>query len=140
MGYGSVIDRPAQVEEDIQMHADKLYNRMLDHEKAVAKAKEAGLPIPVFDSIVPKPVQKGPKPSEEVEKTWRETLDKLPEGEREAEEAALRADYQTKEEVAKNIKQMMDAKKQERENRQAAGEGTITDAISTLWNSSRGSK
>lgn len=122
------------------MHADKLYNRMLDHEKAVAKAKEAGLPIPVFDSIVPKPVQKGPKPSEEVEKTWRETLDKLPEGEREAEEAALRADYQTKEEVAKNIKQMMDAKKQERENRQAAGEGTITDAISTLWNSSRGSK
>lgn len=121
------------------MHADILYNRMLDHEKAVAKAKKAGQPIPVFDSVVPKLTKSMPQPVEEVEKTWRETLDKLPVGEREAEEAALRADYKTKEDVAKNIKQIMDAKKEQRLARQEAGEGTITDALSALWNG-KGSK
>ena len=29
-------------EERIQMHADKLYHRMLDYERKVAEAKEAG--------------------------------------------------------------------------------------------------
>ncbi|KAJ6779653.1 hypothetical protein PWT90_05774 [Aphanocladium album] len=140
LGYGSVLDRPPQVEEDIQMHADKLYNRMLDHEKAVAKAKEEGLPIPVFESVVPKPSRQTAKPNEEVEKTWRDSLSKLPEGEREAEEAALRADYQTKADVAKGIKEIMESKQKERETRQAAGEGTLTDTLSALWGGSKGSK
>lgn len=116
------------------MHADSLYNRMLDHEKAVAKAKEEGLPVPVFESVIPKPASQPPKLPEQVEQTWRETLSKLPEDEREAEEAALRGDYETKEGVAKNVKQLMDARKQEREARQAAGEGTLTDALQSLWN------
>ncbi|KAJ3495572.1 hypothetical protein NLG97_g3298 [Lecanicillium saksenae] len=140
LGYGSVLDRPPQVEEDIQMHADKLYNRMLDHEKAVAKAKEEGLPIPVFESVVPKPSRQAAKPSEEVEKTWRDSLSKLPEGEREAEEAALRADYQTKQDVAKGIKEIMDSKQKERETRQAAGEATFTDTIAALWGGGKSSK
>ncbi|TQV96102.1 hypothetical protein V2A60_003449 [Cordyceps javanica] len=140
LGYGSVIDRPPQIEEDIQMHADKLFNRMLDHEKAVAKAKEEGLPIPVFDSVVPKPSRPIPAPAEDVEKTWHNTLAKLPEDEREAEEAALRVDYQTKADVARNIKDIMDARKKEREVRQAAGEATLTDTLSALWSGGKGSK
>ncbi|KAM3485269.1 hypothetical protein MY8738_001517 [Beauveria namnaoensis] len=140
LGYGSVIDRPPQVEEDIQMHADKLFNRMLDHERAVAEAKKEGRPVPVFESVVPRPSRQTPAPAEEVEKTWRDTLAKLPEDEREAEEAALRADYQTKEDVARHIKGIMDAKKKEREGRQAAGEGTLTDTLSALWSGGKSSK
>lgn len=135
-----MIDRPPQVEEDIQMHADKLFSRMLDHEQAVAKAKSEGLPVPVFDSVVPKPSAQIPKPTEEVEQTWRDTLSKLPEGEREAEEAALRADYQTKEDVARHIRALRDASKKEKEVRQAAGEATLTDTLSALWRGGKGSK
>lgn len=122
------------------MHADKLFNRMLDHEKAVAKAKEEGRPVPVFESVVPKLPGQAAKPTEDVEKTWRDNLSKLPEDEREAEEAALRADYQTKEDVAKGIKEIIESKKKEREVRQAAGEGSFADTIASLWGGGKGSK
>ncbi|OAA68931.1 hypothetical protein ISF_03306 [Cordyceps fumosorosea ARSEF 2679] len=144
LGYGSVIDRPAQVEEDIQMHADKLFNRMLEHERAVAAAKEAGLPAPIFDSVVPRPPPRAATtatPAEDVERTWRETLAKLPAGdERAAEEAALRADFQAKEDVARSVKEIMDARTKEREARQAAGQATLTDTLSGLWGGSKGGK
>ena len=49
------------------MHSDTLYQRMLEQEKAVEEAKEAGLPIPTFPSIVPDtrspPLLKPPMPS-----------------------------------------------------------------------------
>jgi len=121
------------VEDDIQMHADQLYQRMLQHEKLVAKAKEEGLPAPVFESVVPKPKAGATKVTEDVEKQWREQLAQLPEGEREAEEAALRADYQAKADVAKTMRGVYDTKKEERESRQAAGEGTFSDTIASLF-------
>lgn len=54
LGYLSAYDRPASVDEEIQMHADTLYHRMLDQEKAQKEAEEAGLPIPQFPPIIPK--------------------------------------------------------------------------------------
>ncbi|TQS33933.1 hypothetical protein Golomagni_05707 [Golovinomyces magnicellulatus] len=133
LGYGSVLGRAPQVEEDIQMHADSLFQRMLNHEKAVAKAKEEGTPIPVFDSVLPQEKTEVVRPSAELEKQWREKLSKLPEDERAAEEAALRADLQIKSDVAKNVKQIWDSKKDEREARQASGQGTFGDTISSLF-------
>lgn len=115
------------------MHADTLFQRMLQHEKLVAKAKEEGLPAPVFESVVPKPTTGAIKPTEEVEKQWREKLDQLPENEREAEEAALRADYQAKTDVAKTMRGIYDTKKGERETREAAGQGTFSDTIAKLF-------
>ena len=53
LGYLSAINRPASVDEEIQMHADALYHRMLDQEKAQKAAKTAGLPIPQFAPIIP---------------------------------------------------------------------------------------
>ena len=52
LGYLSSYDRPASVDEKIQMHADTLYHRMLAQEKAVEEAKAAGEPIPTFPSIL----------------------------------------------------------------------------------------
>lgn len=54
MGYLSQLDRPASVDEDIQMHADSLYQRMLEQEQAQEAAKAAGLPIPEFQPVIPK--------------------------------------------------------------------------------------
>ena len=52
LGYMSTYDRPTSMDEEIQMHADTLYHRMLEQEAAVNKAKEAGEPIPTFPPIL----------------------------------------------------------------------------------------
>ena len=54
LGYMSDWERPKEVEEGIQMHADELYLRMLEQEKAVEEAKTAGLPEPTFEPLIRK--------------------------------------------------------------------------------------
>lgn len=41
-------------DEKIQMHADRLYHRMLDQEAEIAKAKEEGRPVPDFGPLIGK--------------------------------------------------------------------------------------
>lgn len=97
------------------MHADALYQRVIQHEAAVAQAKEEGKPIPKFDPVIPKATSQVAKvqPSEEVQQQWREKLEKLPEDERPAEEAALRADLEAKHTVARNMKELLESKKKD---------------------------
>ncbi|KAM0511689.1 hypothetical protein ACHAPE_009648 [Trichoderma viride] len=136
LGYGSVAGRPAEVDEDIQLHADALFQRMLQHEAEVEKAKEAGTLIPSFDPSIPKttaPPATAVKPSEDLQKQWKEKLDQLPEDERAAEEAALRADLQAKADVARNVKKIWDAKREEREVRRSEGQATFSDTIAALF-------
>ncbi|KAI4178134.1 MAG: hypothetical protein LQ346_007542 [Caloplaca aetnensis] len=52
LGYLSASDRPGDVEEKIQMHADTLYHRMLDQEAAIAEAKAQDLPPPTFEPLI----------------------------------------------------------------------------------------
>ncbi|UKZ48975.1 hypothetical protein TrVGV298_003212 [Trichoderma virens] len=136
LGYGSVAGRPSEVDEDIQLHADALFQRMLQHEAEVEKAKENGTLIPTFDPSLPKTNAANTtniKPSEELQKQWKEKLDQLPEDERPAEEAALRADLQAKADVARNVKKIWDAKREEREVRRAEGQATFSDTIAALF-------
>lgn len=51
LGYLSS-PRPGLVEEQIQMHADTLYHRMLAQEAAIAAAKASNTPIPTFPPIM----------------------------------------------------------------------------------------
>ena len=115
------------------MHADSLYNRMLKHEEAVEQAKKEGLPTPVFDAALPRTSAAKVTPSGELEKQWKERLDKLPEDERVVEEAALRADLQAKSDVAKSVKDIWATQKQEREARKADGQATLGDTLSALF-------
>ncbi|KAL6701790.1 hypothetical protein J3F84DRAFT_16240 [Trichoderma pleuroticola] len=136
LGYGSVAGRPGEVDEDIQLHADALFQRMLQHEAEVEKAKENGTLIPTFDPSLPKTTAttaSNIKPSDELQKQWKEKLDQLPEDERVAEEAALRADLQAKADVARNVKKIWDAKREEREVRRAEGQATFSDTIAALF-------
>lgn len=51
LGYMSM-QRTAEEEEKIQMHADRLYQEMLAREKSLQQAKEAGLPEPTFKPLL----------------------------------------------------------------------------------------
>ncbi|KAJ0162497.1 hypothetical protein CTA2_4461 [Colletotrichum tanaceti] len=130
LGYQSIHNRPAQVEEDIQMHADQLYARMLEQERAIEAAKKEGLPTPKFDLAIPTaPGTFEVKPRPDLEKSWREKLEQLPEEERVVEEAALRADLQAKAQVAKDVQKLWDEQEKEKERRKAEGKTTIVDRI-----------
>ena len=50
LGYMTERGRDPDLEEQIQMHADSLYHRMLEHEKLAAEARERGEPEP---AVVP---------------------------------------------------------------------------------------
>jgi len=54
LGYLEAEGRPAELEERIQMHSDRLYQQMLRHEEAVKQAKEQGLPPPEFKPVLSK--------------------------------------------------------------------------------------
>lgn len=114
------------------MHADTLYQRMLDHEAAVEQAKKDGSPVPVFNPALPRANVAKVNPTTELEKHWREKLDKLPEEERVVEEAALRADLQAESEVARSVKQIWAAQKEERDTRKADGQSTFGDTLASL--------
>ncbi|KAH7320039.1 hypothetical protein B0I35DRAFT_460342 [Stachybotrys elegans] len=131
LGYASVQGRPVEIDDDIQMHSDSLYQRMLAHEAAVEKAKQEGAPIPQFELKIPQ--VKAVKPSEEQERSWKEALDKLPETERAAEEAALRADLAVNIDAAQDIKKFREEKEKEREQRRAEGKATWGDNMSAWW-------
>jgi hypothetical protein len=51
LGYLTSGNSSDEDEERIQMHADKLYHRMMDYENAVAEAKLNGGPIPPLSSL-----------------------------------------------------------------------------------------
>ncbi|KAM4058520.1 hypothetical protein HRG_006516 [Hirsutella rhossiliensis] len=133
LGFGSVMGRSLEVDEDIQMHADSLFQRMLKHEAAVEQAKKDGTPIPVFEVVLPGAKASAATPSGELAKRWKEDLEKLPEDERAVEEAALRADFEAKAEVATNVKKIWKSQKEERDARKAEGQATFFDSIAALF-------
>ncbi|KAK4141558.1 uncharacterized protein C8A04DRAFT_38955 [Dichotomopilus funicola] len=51
LGYLSVRGRDRDVDEEIQMHADELYHRMMAQEREIEKAKEEGREPPVFKGL-----------------------------------------------------------------------------------------
>lgn len=132
LGYGSDMSRSSTVDEEIQMHADSLYQRVLAHEAAVEAARENGTPIPVFNPAIPNVSKVTVQPSEEVRQQWDEALEKLPAEERAAEEAALRADLQAKTDVAKSMRQFYDNKKKKSKEEEDRGVERKTVA-EQLW-------
>jgi predicted HNH restriction endonuclease len=133
LGYLSS-NRSPEVEEQIQMYADSLYNRMLEQEKEIEAAKNEGRPIPVFQPLVPQNNgAPAPEPNEQMKKLWEKRLEGVSEAERITEEAALRSELQVKTNVARQVKQIRDDQAIEREARKAEGKTTLMDQISGLF-------
>ncbi|KAG4216841.1 hypothetical protein PC116_g34678, partial [Phytophthora cactorum] len=98
LGYLSTLDRSAEAEEEIQMHADTLYHRMLAQEAEITAAREEGRPIPQFPPLIPRldqrqqtqqPIEEDLTP--EQQETLKARLKKVPEEDRVAAAAAGRA-------------------------------------------------
>lgn len=94
LGYMSAIETNEDHEERVQMHADKLYHRMMDYEAAVADAERNNTPIPpltsVFNPDRPAPTLEQMDVPETVRARMVTPLHELPPHERElAARAAL---------------------------------------------------
>ncbi|OAA57380.1 hypothetical protein SPI_07039 [Niveomyces insectorum RCEF 264] len=151
LGYLSTYDRPPEVDERIQIHADTLYHRMLEQEAAQELAKAEGRPVPEATDFAtsltlpapPAPTHGVTDPAtsttdvedipEDIRKQWDARLAKLPENERPAEEAALRAEVQARAEMAGRVTALRAAQAAERERRKTEGQATLVDRVTGLF-------
>ena len=156
LGYLSTYDRPPEVDEQIQMHADTLYHRMLNQERLVKEAKDAGLPIPTFPSLIPStkstgdaasaktlpakgPASEIPLPQEledlqpKVKAEFRQRLKGLSPEEREVEEKAMVMEVEAGETVGKQIGQIYEETGKAKQLRKEQGKETVGDKISSLF-------
>lgn len=87
LGYLSSSQTTNEDEEKIQMHADKLYHRMMDYEAAVDDAKRNDQPIPplasVFNPSRPAPTVEEINLPASIEKSLKKPLREYPPHERE---------------------------------------------------------
>ncbi|KAI1483548.1 hypothetical protein F4774DRAFT_97632 [Daldinia eschscholtzii] len=136
LGYLSTLDRSAEAEEEIQMHADTLYHRMLAQEAEITAAREEGRPIPQFPPLIPRldqrqqtqqPIEEDLTP--EQQETLKARLKKVPEEDRVAEEEAVRAEFRAKAEVASRVQDLWKKQEQDRLARKARGEETLWDKV-----------
>jgi hypothetical protein len=145
LGYLSTFDRAQEVDEQIQMHADTLYHRMLDQEKLIEAAKAEGKPIPSFPPLLSSKSKTANFPSLEDNKTQasslppsvqaglKKRLDGLNAEEREVEERAIKAEIQAGEQVAGHLGSIYEKQREERQKRQEQGRETIGDKISSVF-------
>jgi hypothetical protein len=149
LGYLSTFDRPPEVDEQIQMHADTLYHRMLDQEQAIETAKAEGKPIPTFPPLLsakgkftasqkPQPtlddnkVKASDLPAS-VQASLKERLEGLNDEERELEERAIKAEIQAGEQVAERLGTIFQKQDEERRVRKEQGKETIGDKVSSIF-------
>ena len=93
LGYQASPDSAVEDDEAIQMHADKLYHRMMDYEAAVDDAKAQGKPIPpltsVFNPTRPAPTIEEINLPPNLAKGLKVPLQELPPHEREVAARAI---------------------------------------------------
>ncbi|KAI5918333.1 hypothetical protein F4810DRAFT_692674 [Camillea tinctor] len=158
LGYLSTYDRSPEAEEEIQMHADSLYQRLMAQEAEVDAAKREGRPIPTFPPLMPRKhaaisaaaaagaSQSAIAPTEEHDLTpdqqekLKERLEKVTEEERPAEEAAYRAELHAKAELASRVQGLWEQQEKERQERRQKGQETLWDRAAGAFNSNRGTK
>lgn len=137
LGYLSTADRSPQLEEDIQMHADALYQKMQAQEAEIDAAKAEGRPIPTFAPLIPKQAVRSLGPERELtqeqQADLRARLLKVPEEERAAEEAAIRAEFRSKAEISARVHGLWEQQEKERIERKQMGQETVWDRVSGVF-------
>lgn len=148
LGYLSTYDRPPEVDERIQMHADTLYHRMLDQEKAMEAAKAEGKPLPSFPPLLSSKSKstttstlhnlednkfKASDLPASVQKGFKKRLEGLNDEERDVEERAIKAEIQAGEQVAASLGTIYEKQAEERKLRKEQGKETIGDKLSSVF-------
>ncbi|KAI9674864.1 MAG: hypothetical protein M1829_003604 [Trizodia sp. TS-e1964] len=140
LGYLSTFDRPAEVDEAIQMHADTLYQRMLAQEAATEAARAAGLPAPEFGELIESAESAGEMDgqaaAERIEKLPASSLAQLEHRfrnltpvERAVEEKAVAAEIRAGEKLKRDLDAFNQGKDKARLARKEEGSETIADRI-----------
>ena len=146
LGYLSTYDRPPSVDEDIQMHADSLFHRMLSQEKEIEAAKAANLPIPSFPPIVSTAASASPRSNDSLPPTdgkdrlkpearaaLNERLKGMTPEERQLEEHAVAVEAQATEVLGRQIGEIYEDQDKHRKKRRADGKATIGDTIAGFF-------
>ena len=134
------------------MHADTLYHRMLERERAVEEAKTAGLPIPTFPDMISSSASTQPQPTAalvssgqrplppeferldpKVKEQVRDRLKNLTPEEREVEEKALAMELVAGENVGKQINQLFEDQGKAKKLRKEQGRETLADKIGSVF-------
>jgi hypothetical protein len=126
------------------MHADSLYHRMLEQEKAIEAAKAEGRPVPSFPPLLssnsknlPVPIdESGLRPSDlkpKIQKGLKKRLEGLKDDEREVEERAIKAEIQAGVQVAEQLGSIYEKQAEERRIRKEQGKETIGDKITSIF-------
>ncbi|ORY55478.1 uncharacterized protein BCR38DRAFT_452403 [Pseudomassariella vexata] len=137
LGYLSMNDRSPEVEEEIQMHADTLYHRMLEQEAQIEAAKEKGEPVPTFPPLIIKnataPVEVELTPAQQEQLKAR--LEKVAEEDRYAEEVSYKAEMRARAETAEKLQALWKKQEDERQQRKMEGKETIWDKATGAFRS-----
>ncbi|KKA30181.1 hypothetical protein TD95_001170 [Thielaviopsis punctulata] len=152
LGYQANASLSPDVNDAIQIHADNLYQRLVAHEAAVADAKAAGLPEPVWEPSHTTPLGisspsaaaanknsnnnnnntiPAPAPSEVAQ--WQQKLADMPEEERPFEQAALRADFGVKAHTAEQVQRLMAEESRDVEARRKSGRASLLDYVWAMF-------
>ncbi|CAO2657590.1 Nn.00g037160.m01.CDS01 [Neocucurbitaria sp. VM-36] len=160
LGYMTMDARTPEEDERIQMHADKLYQQMLQQEAEIEKAKAEGRPVPKFESVLSKqnvanamgrdPSRAAPvsgtgrldiddendiwsriKP--ESRREYEKKLAALPPAEREVERMAVLGELKASTGMAKQVEETFVEERIQRMKRREAGQATFGDTIKQWW-------
>ena len=141
LGYLSNWERPPEVDEEIQMHADKLYTRMLEREEEVERARKDGREVPSYDILMGRDggTKAAERPKEldmlndKAKAEFEEKLKKLSPVERYMEEMAYAAELRAASEASWKLEKHREQVKQAKDARQEKGQATLSDKISSIF-------
>ncbi|KAF2463945.1 uncharacterized protein BDR25DRAFT_307484 [Lindgomyces ingoldianus] len=159
LGYLTMDSRSAEDSERIQMHADKLYQQFREQEQLIEKAKEEGMPIPRFESVLSKdnvaravagkPLSNSLASEEQatiesesdiwshIKKESREEYEKkmakMSPEDQEIEKRALLGELEAQTGMASKVGKVFVEESINRMKRREAGQATIGDTIKHLW-------
>ena len=123
LGYLSDLQSTDADEERIQMHADKLYHRMMDYEAAVEEAKQTKKPIPplasVFEPDRPAPAMEELEIPRSLENNLSKPVGELPPQERELTVRAALQESKMSHAYASEYNKFALEKNEERKSRQS---------------------
>lgn len=159
LGYMTMEERTKEEDERIQMHADKLYQRMIQQEAEMEKAKAEGRPVPKFESVISKEtvvqatseiaskavssrtsdqqldyeaeVWRNVKP--DVRKEYQKKIAEIPLEDREVERMAVLGELKASQGISKQVEEAFIAERISRMKRKQAGQATIGDTIKSWW-------
>ncbi|KAF9735511.1 hypothetical protein PMIN06_000495 [Paraphaeosphaeria minitans] len=158
LGYLTIDVRSPEDSERIQMHADRLYQQMMEQEAAIEKAKEEGREPPQYESVLSKQniaramsgqpssaasVTDKPQ-ADQTQDLWNlvkpdsrakyeALLAKMNPAEQDIEKAALLGELQANIGRAKQVQDTFIEERINRMKRREAGQSTIGDNIKRLW-------